>query len=336
MRSNFEIFWKSFNPFSSADQAEDAVFVLEPQASPQAVTSTKRECCIIEVENFALILESGTGCFTTPLLSIDTTLEAMANNWSSNLSASGRLSLTMNYYNQALADWEPVIERNERIKKDGERVTSPWELNFNLEIEKTVSEIEEDKEESKTSIKIHSEENLEMTVSKTFLDIVTQLGEAFSKAMDPSGLIKPDVEAGHVVINDTGFDLNLSFTRGAFTLHECHMPHGSVSGNKSLVFQSEQGKEVVPDTVQHCTISPGCKAYLQSKSVPEGPDAYEQNIYATIGSINKQLVLPVCKSDKRYFPLYRDTNQDPWGIVSEVKMEFGVTVINIHSVLNVS
>ncbi|XP_058986884.1 intermembrane lipid transfer protein Vps13 [Musca domestica] len=322
--------------FLKPDQAEDAVFVLEPQASPQAVTSTKRECCIIEVENFALILESGTGCFTTPLLSIDTTLEAMANNWSSNLSASGRLSLTMNYYNQALADWEPVIERNERIKKDGERVTSPWELNFNLEIEKTVSEIEEDKEESKTSIKIHSEENLEMTVSKTFLDIVTQLGEAFSKAMDPSGLIKPDVEAGHVVINDTGFDLNLSFTRGAFTLHECHMPHGSVSGNKSLVFQSEQGKEVVPDTVQHCTISPGCKAYLQSKSVPEGPDAYEQNIYATIGSINKQLVLPVCKSDKRYFPLYRDTNQDPWGIVSEVKMEFGVTVINIHSVLNVN
>lgn len=262
-------------------------------------------------------------------------MEAVANNWSSNLSASGRLSLTMNYYNQSLADWEPVIERNERMAKDGERSISPWELNFKLAIEKTTSEIEEDKEESKTSIMIHSDENLEMTVSKTFLDVVSQLGEAFSQAMAPSGLTKSDAVAGHVVQNDTGFDLNLSFVKGTFTLHDCHMPHMNSGNNTSLVFKSEQGREVSPESIQCCTIAPGCKAYLQSKTPGEGQDAYDQNIYATVGNISKELALPISKSDKRYFPLYRDTNQDPWGIVSEVKMEFGVTVINIHSVLNV-
>ncbi|XP_059226468.1 intermembrane lipid transfer protein Vps13 [Stomoxys calcitrans] len=325
--------------FLKAEPAEDIVHAMDLQLVPPVeapAVTTKRECCIIEIESFTIILESGTGCFTTPLLSLDTSLEAVANNWSSQLSASGRISLTMNYYNQSLADWEPVIEKNERIAKDGERSSSPWELNFKLDIEKTVSPIEENKEESKTSIKIQSDENLEMTVSKTFLDTVTLLGEAFSQAMDPSGVSKPEVEAGHVVHNDTGFDLNLSFTKGAFTLHECHMPNSAFAANSTLVFKSQQGRDVSPDSIQCCTISPGCKVYLQSKSVADGPDAYEHNIYVTIGDIDKQLVLPISKSDKRYFSLCsRDKNQHNWGIVSEVKSEFGVTVINIHGVLNI-
>lgn len=330
-KTSYKYHWCLFT-----EQAEDAITALEPQDSAQAVATTKTERCVIEVPNFTLILEAGIGFYTTPLICMDTSINAVAKDWSSSLSVSGSLTLSMNYYNQSLAVWEPVIEQNEHISKEGERTYAPWELNFNLAIEKTASEFEEDKEETRNSITIHSDENLEMTVSKTFLDLTTQLSEAFGQAMDPSGLTKPQIQSPFEIQNDTGFDLNLNFTSGTFTLHECHMPYAK-GPNTSVVFQSEEGRNVTPYTITSCTISPGCKAYLSTKAMATGgSDEENYNIYATVGDISKELVLPVTKADKRYFSLYRDINQDPWGIVSEVSCEFGTTLINIHSVLNVS
>lgn len=60
-----------------------------------------------------------------------------------------------------------------------------------------------------------------------------------------------------------------------------------------------------------------------------------QLLYTQVGGIDKEVVLPVSKSDQRYFPLYRGSNQDPWGIVSEVRSEYGTTKINIHGVVKV-
>lgn len=50
------------------------------------------------------------------------------------------LCLGMAYYNSALAVWEPLIEPNEREKTNGLTEYGPWELNFNLNIEKNQEE----------------------------------------------------------------------------------------------------------------------------------------------------------------------------------------------------
>lgn len=322
------------------EPGEDALMALDNQQTVSNAGSVKTERCVIEIPSIMLVLEAGIGYYTTPLISMDTCLNAIANDWSSNLSVNGSLTLSMKYYNQSLAVWEPVIEENEHIAKDGERIFSPWELNFSLGIEKNPSEFEENKVDQTTTIKIHSEENLEMTVSKTFLDLIGTLGEAFGQAMDPNGLMKPDVIAPYVIENDTGFDLNLDFTSGIFTLHEYHIPsaNGTSSLNGSIVFKNDISCTITPESIKCCTLSPGCKAYLQTKNLAtiQNADEEEYNIYVSVGHIQKQLVLPVSKSDKRYFSLFRDTNQDPWGIVSEVNSEYGTTIINIHSVVNVS
>ncbi|XP_023292594.2 vacuolar protein sorting-associated protein 13 [Lucilia cuprina] len=342
---NYSDIWtpKKYNEhdywFLKAEPAEDALETLDAQQAVSTCGSVKTERCVIEIPSIMLVLEAGIGYYTTPLISMDTCLNAIANDWSSNLSVNGSLTLTMNYYNQSLAVWEPVIEKNEHIARDGERIFSPWELNFNLGIEKNPSEFEENKVDQTTTIKIHSEENLEMTVSKTFLDLIGTLGEAFGQAMDPNGLMKPDVIAPYVIENDTGFDINLNFASGIFTLHECHIPNsnGTSTLNGSIVFKNDLSCTVTADSIKCCTLSPGCKAYLQTKNLAtiQNPDEEEYNIYVTVGHIQKQLVLPVSKSDKRYFSLFRDTNQDPWGIVSEVNSEYGTTSINIHSVVNI-
>lgn len=46
-------------------------------------------------------------------------------------------------------------------------------------------------------------------------------------------------------------------------------------------------------------------------------------------------MLPIHKADRRYFPLYRDTNKEPWGIISHVRTEYGSTIVTIHGVLKV-
>ena len=43
----------------------------------------------------------------------------------------------MAYYNSSMAVWEPLIEPNERFDSNG---YAPWELNFNLKIEKNLDE----------------------------------------------------------------------------------------------------------------------------------------------------------------------------------------------------
>lgn len=46
----------------------------------------------------------------------------------------------MAYYNNIMAVWEPLIEPNEREKSNGLTEYHPWELNFNLKIEKPVED----------------------------------------------------------------------------------------------------------------------------------------------------------------------------------------------------
>lgn len=230
----------------------------------------KSEKCVIEVPSIAVVIESGIGYYTTPLIMFDTQVTAIVSNWSSNMSANGSLTLNMNYFNQSLATWEPIIEQIERLNKNNDKELLPWELNFSMEMETKTNEYNQ-REESTTSINIHSNENLEVTISKTFLDLLSDLSDAFSQALDVSGLIKPEAHAPFVVENNTGFDVTLDFTRGLFTLHECHMPNSTNSGrlNAALVFQTSSLNEekLSTDQVKNCKVSSGGKVYLQTKDI---------------------------------------------------------------------
>lgn len=211
-----------------------------------------------------------------------------------------------------------------------------------------------------------------MSVTKTCLDVLQDLGNAFSQAIRPEGLHKPDIVAPYIVENDTGFDITLNLKRGAFYLHSSHLPSGNVNeemiGN-GVVFQStiSSGTELTPQEVYTCKISPGAKAYLQGKkedsmnaiSAFSSLNKDSQNdmllhvqvsdrgtsklgrlknyiFFQQIGDIDKEVTLPIHKADRRYFPLYRDTKQEPWGIISNVKTEYGSKIITISGVLKVS
>lgn len=53
--------------------------------------------------------------------------------------------------------------------------------------------------------------------------------------------------------------------------------------------------------------------------------------------MNCELALPVVRADKRFFLLnYRAHHKDNWGLISAVKVEDGVLIITLRSILQVS
>lgn len=252
----------------------------------------------------------------------------------------------MAYYNSTLAVWEPLIEPNEREKVNGLTEYAPWELNFSMKIEKPV-ENSLTEGEPKTKMAISSSDTLEMSITKTCLDVLQDLGQAFSDAIRPQGLNKPDVIAPYIVENDTGFDIVLNLKKGSLNLHSSHLPNSDGTANESLVLFTSTTNDLNPDEITTCTISPGGRAYLQPKRehtlakisafcTNKESKLQETLLHIQIGDIAKEITLPVHKADRRYFPLYRDTKQEPWGIISHVHTEYGSTIITIHGVLKVS
>lgn len=224
----------------------------------------KPEVCIVEVPSIVIVVETGLGYYTYPLLVVETKMNAEIRDWSSELAIKSSLTLGMAYYNSVLAVWEPLIEPNERLKSNGLTDYGPWELNCNLSIEKNG----EENDEPKTKVAISSSDTLELTVSKTFIDVLGDLGKAFSDAIRPGGLNKPDMVAPYIVENETGFDITLNLKNGDLNLHSSHFPNASGSVNElnrsGVVFQVASA-DVDPDAITTCQISAGGKAYMEAK-----------------------------------------------------------------------
>ncbi|XP_034479091.1 vacuolar protein sorting-associated protein 13 isoform X2 [Drosophila innubila] len=325
---NSQTYW-----FTKVESGTDAM-ILDCEDIPMGRHKTEK--CVIEVPSITVVIESGMGYYTKPLISLDTRMTAVFNNWSRNLTAHGSLTLNMNYYNQILAEWEPIIELNEVVGRNGVSEYIPWELQFDLAIEKTPTEFDDENDNQSTNIRIHSKENLEITLSKTCLGLLGELGEAFSQAFDEKGLAKPDVIAPYVVENDTGLDITLNLRSGIFTLHEVH--RGGTSINNAIVLHSGEEEQLVnPQDIQVCTVSAGGRVYLQTKDLSTIPDEMSEdyNLYVTVSGVPVEVVLPVSKADTRYFPLHGHTMKDQWAIVSEVTLEYGTTKINIHGVVSI-
>lgn len=270
----------------STDDAEEAVFA----DTVVPVQERLPENCIVEVPSIVLVIETGLGYYTYPMLVIETKMNAEVRDWSSEISIESSLSLGMAYYNSTMAVWEPLIEPNEREKSNGLTEYGPWELNFSMKIEKNLDETTDqcktylftvfsssslfksfeffsETVEPKTKISISSSDTLEMSVTKTCLDVLQDLGKAFSDAIRPEGLHKPDIIAPYIVENDTGFDITLNLKQGALYLHSTHLPNSVDSdgaARSGVVFQST-ASDVEPKQVTDCRISPGGKAYLQAK-----------------------------------------------------------------------
>lgn len=314
---------------------------------------TLNELCTLDMRSLIVKIETGYGSHTIPMLRLASKMNVNVRNWSSQIAVEGALELGVSYYNSSLALWEPLLEPNEVVSPSGVTSKVPWVLNLGVNLEDTIDEVTNETYKM-TKVRIHSPETLELTVTRSCLEVFQDLGVAFNEALKEE-FKPPAVTAPYSIQNDSGFDIVLDLKEGSFNLHASHLPsaHG-VTVAKSFVFKSSKSagaQQVHPEDVTEVTIPAGESAFLELsaselKREAEASQAQsidstqlvqqEKFVYVQVGEIQKTLKIPVHKSDKRYFPLYRDTHEEAWGVVSEVKLETGSVCLTLQGVVQIT
>ena len=87
----------------------------------------RKEQMIIEVEGISLSVQEYLGGLLTPVLRFDLKLYGEVSDWSSLLKAYATVSLSGKYFNEKVAEWEPLIEPI--VSGNRER---PWQLTVNV------------------------------------------------------------------------------------------------------------------------------------------------------------------------------------------------------------
>uniref|UniRef100_A0A3B1JJN7 Vacuolar protein sorting 13 homolog C n=1 Tax=Astyanax mexicanus TaxID=7994 RepID=A0A3B1JJN7_ASTMX len=143
-----------------------------------------------EVKVVQVTLESGQGHRTIPLLLAESSITACARNWSSTLSLAADITLEVNYFNEAHAVWEPLIERVESGKR-----------RWNLTVQMKNNPVREKSPvpgddfvmlpDPRTGINICSKDTMNITLSKCCLNVLHNLAQVLHPPPPPSHHPKP-------------------------------------------------------------------------------------------------------------------------------------------------
>lgn len=146
----------------------------------------RREQLVVEVEGVSLRIEGYLGGQLEPMLRFDSKLTAEVYDWSKKLSATAFTSLQASYYNDFVAEWEPLIEPIIENNRD-----RPWLLNINYVTEDDDVQAGDSSandvtllQKPMTSLKLQSNDNLEVTITKSGLSLLQDLGKAFGEAVE--------------------------------------------------------------------------------------------------------------------------------------------------------
>ncbi|CAD6244856.1 GSCOCG00013505001-RA-CDS [Cotesia congregata] len=308
-----------------------------------SVVAYKPELAIVSAPNILLTLEAGVGNKTLPMLMLNLGFQSSVNDWSTRtMSIEATISVIMAYYNSRLALWEPLIEPVEVLRQNGERNSSSWELRSKIQfhdlapdsrgasaVSPSCESEPEDLHQSKMSIDVDSSENLEITVTKTCFEVMEQLSKAFTSAMDAKESV-PRL-APYVLKNETGLKLTLDLQASNFVILDKNLqPEGK---------EDDKYKEVVLETAATIQLAPlvdkrDSVMLEQMRTSVQMNNDY--NLMINFDGIDNQLVIPVLRADKRFFSLkYRKESSEEWGIISDVVVENGSTVVALRSVLQV-
>ncbi|KAH9502234.1 hypothetical protein Btru_070491 [Bulinus truncatus] len=191
-------------------------------------------------------LEGGIGHRTVPLLMVESSFSCQVHNWTSDLFFESTLKLEVAYNNEKIGVWEPILEPV--VEKSQMR---KWELAFDM-IKNDESDLGMDEDQPvipppKLIINVTASQPLQLILTKTCLDVLTNLGQAFSEAYN---LKEMEGKLGQKIVpyvfhNETGkrlalkLDANFKVTDESSNIDLDNIPPNSqvavdVTASKSL------------------------------------------------------------------------------------------------------
>lgn len=179
------------------EEAQDDVLQLTSEAAP-----LRSEQMIVVFNHFEVMIETGQGNRTSPLVLLESSMSAKVKNWSSVLDVSACLNLQAGYYNSRLALWEPLLEPVDCTRLGAVR-QRPWEITLNVKkiVDDPLGFEFENRPASKLEVNFESSDTMELTITRSFLDVVSLLGKAFSDAVNQQ-LSKRDIPASLYMVHN--------------------------------------------------------------------------------------------------------------------------------------
>uniref|UniRef100_A0A8C0H6C7 Vacuolar protein sorting 13 homolog A n=1 Tax=Chelonoidis abingdonii TaxID=106734 RepID=A0A8C0H6C7_CHEAB len=167
----------------------------------------------MRIESVIVTLEAGVGHRTVPMLLAKSSFSGEVKNWSTLINLHSQLELEVHYYNEMFGVWEPLLEPLEIEKSDEFK---PWSLGIKMK-KKAKEALESDAEEEhykvpeyKTVINISSKDQLNITLSKCGLQMLSNLGMAFAEAASKTSDIFKKDQAPFVIMNSLGLPITVS------------------------------------------------------------------------------------------------------------------------------
>ncbi|XP_039244728.1 vacuolar protein sorting-associated protein 13A isoform X1 [Pipra filicauda] len=165
----------------------------------------------IKIESVFLTLEAGVGHRTVPMLLAKSSFVGEVKNWSTLINLRSCLELEVHYFNEMFGVWEPLLEPLEVEKTD---LFKPWILEIKMKkAKKVLLESDDEDEENykvpeyKTVINVSSKDQLNITLSKCGLQMLSNLGTAFAEAASQTSDIFKKDRAPFVIINSLGLPI---------------------------------------------------------------------------------------------------------------------------------
>ncbi|XP_024872139.1 vacuolar protein sorting-associated protein 13 isoform X2 [Temnothorax curvispinosus] len=326
---------------------EEFITYPDDEIAAAAAVPYKPELAIVSAPTILFTLEAGVGNKTLPMLLLHVSFQSTVNDWSTkSMSVDSTMSVIMSYYNSRLALWEPLIEPIES-SDNGKRRSTPWELKTKIQFNDIMldlrgasaavspiseSEPEELHQSTKMSIDVTSSDNLEITVTKTCLDVLKQLGHSFSSAMEASGKGPTRKVAPYVLKNETGLAIILDLEYSFFKIFD--------DGSRSRD-HNDSYMEVILETGASIELASKTSKLddtrlLEQLKVEIVKDREDSKFSISFKGIQGKLAIPVLRADRRFFSLkHRKEGSEEWGIVSDVIVEEGSTIVTLRSILQV-
>ncbi|KAG7176031.1 Vacuolar protein sorting-associated protein 13C-like [Homarus americanus] len=305
------------------------------------------EMALVAMECLLVTLEAGSLTSPIPLIKLQASISATATGFrSQRVNLNGQLSTELAYYNPRLAVWEPLLEPVEMRGKYGAPEHTPWTLQFEVTKElsggtsqasSTVSpvaspdadEVEEFEEyplpDPLCTVSVTAKDSLELTVTRTSIEVFTSVSEAFSEAYNRSVTGAKAPRAPYRIVNRTGMHISVSVMQSGFRV-------ASDGGEKVEQVTVESGAQV--DLFEMKPLTPKHKRVMSL--VAECQTIQDRNILLKIPSLECSCSIPVARADKRFFEVNHMKGGEKWGLVAGITVENGCKTITLSSCVQVT
>ncbi|KAK9701873.1 SHR-binding domain of vacuolar-sorting associated protein 13, partial [Popillia japonica] len=310
-------------------RTEVAEEVFETVSVVESKTKILNEICFVRLPALIITVEAGVGNKTLPMLLMESHFDGKIRNWSSNMIMDATLTLQLGYYNSVLAVWEPLIEPVE--DKDSTNGYKPWELKMDV----TINNIEEDTPvispiaegefqemitpQPRMVIELTSNTNLEITVTRTALEVLSALGNAFAEAVSTETKHDGDIGAPYKLRNETGLNVKILLANSSFQVFNNPTPKEIL-----LASGSEVPLELKPEFDRG-------ELELNTNMKP-----IQKYLHLLFLQMNYEVVLNLIRADSRYFSLkYRGEFNNYWGIITETVVADGVIQATLSGIVKI-